>query len=76
MYDNNIIECLLYAGHYLELLQQFHNVVMLIFPILNMRKWRQERFSDLPRPLSWDSNPGCLVPEPILKLLVNLPLKA
>lgn len=75
MYDN-IIECLLYAGQYLELLQQFHNVVMLIFPILNMRKLRRERFSYLPTPLIWDSNPGCLVPEPILKLLVDIPLKA
>lgn len=75
MYDN-ISECLLYAGQYLELLQQFHNVVMLIFPILNMRKLRRERFSYLPRPLNWDSNPGCLVPEPILKLLVDIPLKA
>lgn len=40
---------------------------MLVFPILNTRKLRQREAESLVKPLSWDSNAGCLVLKPMPK---------
>lgn len=41
MDSNNTTECLLHAGYYADFFTAVPQVVMLIFPVLNIRKLRQ-----------------------------------